>query len=218
MYLNELIKHKFFTDFSINQLKHYIDSNLITFKQYKKGHILHSECEPCFNLDIIISGNLNCYDLCEDGNALTMLNFHKDDIIGGNLLFSDRTFYPLNIHCKTDCLIAHLSKEVVSKLLIENNTFMIEFIKAISNNSLNLNKKMIIFSRKNLREGIMEFLKTQSKKQNSNIIKLPITKKQLADELGVQRPSLFRELKKMKNEKIIDYNSKQITILKDILD
>ncbi|HSH36268.1 helix-turn-helix domain-containing protein [Schnuerera sp.] len=40
-----------------------------------------------------------------------------------------------------------------------------------------------------------------------------MSKKELAERLGIQRPSLFRELRKMKEEKLIDYNHKSIVIL-----
>ncbi|MDD3253809.1 MAG: helix-turn-helix domain-containing protein [Lachnospiraceae bacterium] len=36
----------------------------------------------------------------------------------------------------------------------------------------------------------------------------------MADYLGVQRPSLFRELKKLKEEGIIEINNRTITIKK----
>lgn len=214
MYLDKLIKFKLFSSFSLEELTYYKNENLIVFKEYKKGHILHGECEPCLNLDVVISGKLSCYDLSEDGDALTMFDFFESNVIGANLLFSNRTCYPLNIHCKSDSVVAHINKTTVLKFLTDNENFMLEFIKILSNNSLNMNKKMITFARKNLRQGIIDFLKTQSLKQNSNVIVLPITKKQLADELGVQRPSLFRELKKMKDEHIIDYNAKKIVILR----
>jgi len=217
MYLDKLKKHNFFVDFPLEQLKYYVHSNSIRFKQYKKGCTLHSECEPCLNLDIVILGKLSCYNLSADGNIITMFNFCENDVLGGNLLFSSRHYYPLNIYCETDCIVAHINKDVVSEFLIENQTFMFQFIKSISNNSLNVNKKMINFSRKNLRQDIIDFLRIQSTIQNSNIIKLDITKKQLADELGVQRPSLFRELKKMKSENLIDYDSKKIIILESNL-
>ena len=46
----------------------------------------------------------------------------------------------------------------------------------------------------------------------SKTIILPISKKQLADHFGVQRPSLFRELKRMKDEGLIEIDNRNITI------
>lgn len=48
--------------------------------------------------------------------------------------------------------------------------------------------------------------------KNNTTIKLSISKKELAKKFGIQRPSLFRELKKMKEEGLIDYNHKYIRI------
>jgi CRP-like cAMP-binding protein len=56
------------------------------------------------------------------------------------------------------------------------------------------------------------YLRSLSTEQNSHTITLPISKKQLADYFGVQRPSLFRELKKMKEEGLINIDNKTITL------
>ncbi|NMB08010.1 MAG: winged helix-turn-helix domain-containing protein, partial [Tissierellia bacterium] len=66
---------------------------------------------------------------------------------------------------------------------------------------------------KNIRDKIIEFLTYEYHIQNSNTIKLNISKKELAERFGIQRPSLFRELKKMKEEGLIDYDHKYIKIL-----
>jgi Mn-dependent DtxR family transcriptional regulator len=40
-----------------------------------------------------------------------------------------------------------------------------------------------------------------------------MTKKELAEKIGVQRPSLSRELNKMRKDGLLTYDSKQITIM-----
>ena len=62
----------------------------------------------------------------------------------------------------------------------------------------------------------MDYFKQQTIIQKSSVILLPMSKRQLADYLGVQRPSLFRELKKLKEEGIIEINNRTITIKNDI--
>ncbi len=58
----------------------------------------------------------------------------------------------------------------------------------------------------------MDFLIFESNRQNSRIIKLPVSKKELAEKFGVERPSLQRELRKMKDDGLIDYDSKSIEL------
>ena len=60
----------------------------------------------------------------------------------------------------------------------------------------------------------MDYFKQQTIIQKSSVILLPMSKRQLADYLGVQRPSLFRELKKLKEEGIIEIDNRTIVIKK----
>jgi CRP-like cAMP-binding protein len=69
-----------------------------------------------------------------------------------------------------------------------------------------------MFTQRTLRENIMDYFKQQTIIQKSSVILLPMSKRQLADYLGVQRPSLFRELKKLKEEGIIEINNRTIAI------
>ena len=61
----------------------------------------------------------------------------------------------------------------------------------------------------------MDYFKQQAILQKSSVILIPMSKRQLADYLGVQRPSLFRELKKLKDEGFIEINNHTITIKKE---
>ncbi len=58
----------------------------------------------------------------------------------------------------------------------------------------------------------MDFLIFESGRQDSKTIKLSISKKELAEKFGVERPSLQRELRKMKDDGLIDYDSKIIEL------
>ncbi len=76
-----------------------------------------------------------------------------------------------------------------------------------------MNRKIAMLMQKTLRENLMDYLTQQAGVQGSVDVRLPISKKELVDCLGVQRPSLFRELKKMKDEGLIDVSNRIIRIL-----
>ena len=86
------------------------------------------------------------------------------------------------------------------------------YIKSLSQNSQGMNRKIAMFTQKSLRDNILDYLTVQTVQQQSDTITLPITKKQLADYLGVQRPSLFREMKRLTDEGIITINNRRITV------
>ena len=211
--MNSILQNKLFEDMPIEILKKFCSDNDIYFKEYSKGVTVHNVGAECNTLDIIIDGEIVAYSLHENGNSVIMFTFSKGNILGANLLFADKNRYPLNIYCQTDCKIAHIKRDTVENML-EVKSFRMRFIYSISNNSFMLNQKMLSFSQKNLRDRILKYLEQESIRQASKVIKLSISKKQMADLFGVQRPSLFRELKAMRDEEIIEYNAREISLLK----
>lgn len=82
-----------------------------------------------------------------------------------------------------------------------------------------LNERISNLSQDTIRKKIASYLLLEYKKQKSLTIILPYTRKKMAELLNVPRPSLSRELIKMKEENIIDFNKNEINILDiDILE
>lgn len=196
----------------ITEIDEYVKQRHIYVKKYAKGETIYHRGDKCLTLSYVESGSLNAYTLSENGSAMTMFEFRSGNIVGANLLFAQNNIYPLNIICVSDCELVHIEKQTVMELL-HNYDFVIHYIKSISQNSEGQNQKINMFFQKTLRENIMHYLELQSVVQRSNRIVLPITKKELAEHLGVQRPSLFRELKRMRDEHVIDIQNRTITIL-----
>lgn len=196
-----------------SNLEKLIAGNHIYQKHYMKGATVHNANETCRTLDIVLSGSLVAYSLSTNGSATTMFEFSQGSVIGANLLFGENHSYPLNIYCLTDCQIIHIDINAVLEFLHDYN-FTLHYIKSISQNSQGINQKIAMFTQRTLRENIMDYFKQQTIIQKSSVILLPMSKRQLADYFGVQRPSLFRELKKLKEEGIIEINNRTITIKK----
>lgn len=194
----------FFNNIEINDIEYNI-------REYSKNKTVYNHYDKCDSMDFVLSGSLVAYSLSANGSENIVFNFVEGDIIGANLIFGSNNKYPMNIYCTENCKLLHLKKKEIEKLL-EDYNFSMNFIKSISNNSQGMNKKIAIYTQKTLRENILEYFHALSLEQDSKIIVLPVSKKQLADYFGVQRPSLFRELKKMKEENIIQIDGKKVEI------
>lgn len=181
---------------------------------YKKNSIIHFEGARCSKLEIILSGKVVIDSIGEDGKLLTISNFYKNDILGGNLLFSREPYYPMTISAQLYSEILEIEKEVLFDLCGDNPEFLRTFLEFISDNAFILGDKIRHYANKTLREKIMNYLDYESKRQNSNYIKLNTTKKALAERLGAQRTSLSRELAKMRDEGLIIFDGTSITILR----
>lgn len=198
---------------SVTDIELLVSQGQIKIKKYAKGETLYNQGCLCNSLDIVVTGSLTAYSLTESGSSTIMFEFKKDSIIGANLLFATHNIYPLNIYCSSECRLIHIEKTAV-EILLHNYDFVMPYVKSLSQNSLGLNHKIAMLSRKTLRQNIFEYLLQQSIVQRSQTVYLPFSKKEFADYLGVQRPSLFRELKKMQLDGVISIDNRKITILK----
>jgi len=114
---------------------------------------------------------------------------------------------------KTEVTILHIKKDLILKLCQSDTTFLIKFLQSLSDKTLILTDKIKTLSLKSIRQCIVDFLLYEKYVQKNNVIILTLTKKQLAEKFGVQRPSLSRELNNMRKEGLIEYDPYSITIL-----
>ncbi len=179
---------------------------------YKKGSVLHFDGDHCNKLEIVLSGEIVIDRIDSDGNLLTITEFLPDDILGANLIFSKNPYYPMTITVQVTSILLEVEKELILELCFENRDFLKCYLEFISDYTLLLGDKIKHYVNRSIRESIINFIKYEYKQQNTTQIQLKLTKKALAERIGVQRTSLSRELQKMKNEGLILFDAETITV------
>ncbi len=212
-YLGALNNTDLFAGFSRGELKDLLQKSGYELKRYEKDQIVHLQNETCRALDIILEGRVAVQKIDEEGNVLTINVFSAGDIIGANLIFSRDNFYPMTAIADKDTIILHLGREAIVQLGYKKPDFLINLLGIISDRALILADKIKKISHKNIREQIIDFLTYEYHLQKTKEIELNYSKKELAERFGVQRPSLSRELKKMREAGLLDFDARTVTIL-----
>ena len=181
-------------------IKAYLKDNRFMIKTYTKDTVIHFENEPCLKLEIIISGEIVVERIAESGSLLTVAEFFTNGILGGNILFSQNPQYPMTITAKQTSIILAIDKELLFELFLMNPAFLHRYLEYVSDHSTILSYKIRNYVHRTIRESLLRFLEHEKKKQDTSHIMLTMTKKALADMIGVQRTSLSRELSKMKKD------------------
>lgn len=194
------------------EIRTFLSEGKLIIRNYKKGSIVHLEGEVCNKLEIILSGKIVIDSLDATGNLLTITDFFKDDILGGNLIFATSPYYPMTISALSDSAILEINKKLLFEMFYMNKSFLEIFLGSISDNTSILSSKIKNSINKSIREKIIIYLEYQQKIQETDNIKLNISKKKLAEKMGVQRTSLSRELAKMKDDGYISYDKEYIQI------
>jgi CRP-like cAMP-binding protein len=209
----ELIKEStLLSSLPIVESESYLRDGSFKITSYNKNNIVHFSSEVCLTLEIILSGSVAVERIDEAGNLMTIAEFLSDDILGGNLLFSKKPYYPMTITAKQPTVILAIEKDRLFRIFSDNHTFLRSYLEFVSDHTTILGDRIKHYVQKSIRESVMSYLDYELHKQNSNPIKLPITKKALAEKIGVQRTSLSRELQKMQRDGLIRFERDSIKI------
>ena len=86
-------------------------------------------------------------------------------------------------------------------------------LRAFANNLFNFERRLELFSYSSIQKKIAFFLLNDIENTDRSEVYLPFTKNKWAEYLNVSRPSLYRELKKLSENRFIKINKNKITIL-----
>ncbi|WP_426348118.1 Crp/Fnr family transcriptional regulator [Alloiococcus sp. CFN-8] len=212
-YITVLKKCKLFINFTEAEIINLLSSKNIPIKSYPLGEIIFTQGNECHFLSIVLEGEVEIQKLEASGKVLTVSRLNSGDVFGENLLFGDKNHYPMNVVSKKTSKILHIPKASVAALSQNHGAFMTSFMQTLSNKAVALSSKLNEIGLRSLRQKICDYIYSEYKKTASTRINLSLSKKEWAEHLGVQRPSLSRELMKLKEEGIIEYDKTSITIL-----
>jgi CRP/FNR family transcriptional regulator, dissimilatory nitrate respiration regulator len=212
-YIEVLSSAELFKGLSTEDIRNLFKSLNYNIGNYSKEDTLFIEDDECKNLSFILEGVIEIQKIDSNGKVMTIAKFGAGEVFGELLIFSDNNKFPMTVMSRTSSVILHVDKASVIKLCQTETRFLYAYLRMISSKAFLLNKKLKEVTLKTIREQIVEFIFNQAKIQNSETVKITMTKKDWADKIGVQRPSLSRELIKMKEEGIIDFNKDEVVIL-----
>lgn len=213
-YIEKISNINLFKGFTKEELIQVFNTCKYSIRNYEKDQVIHLQKENCCNIDIIIKGQVSVQKIDENGNVLTIKVFSDGDIIGENLIFSSRSYYPMTITSMSKVTVLHIQKESILELCEKNTDFMLNLITAISDKTIILTDKINSITLKSIRQCIIDFLENEYYIQKSSVIKLNLSKKDLAERLGIQRTSLSRELNKMRKNGLLEFDAQTITLKK----
>lgn len=199
--------------FDSTTLLEWLNTGKITIVKYDKDQVIHLEGDTCDKMELLLLGKVAIKHITMDGNVMNIADFKKGDLLGGNLLFTNSPYYPMMILAVSEVEILTIKKEQLFEMLAEHRLFLKAYLELTSENAFILSAKIKHHVNLSLRDRLIIYLKRESKDQMKKTITIQETKKALAEKLGVERTSLSRELKKMKDDGLIEFDSKTITLL-----
>ncbi|WP_294363320.1 Crp/Fnr family transcriptional regulator [uncultured Clostridium sp.] len=201
----------FFKGIEEKEINDILKSELYLIKEYKKNEVIANQGEKCNSLSVILEGKAVIQTIYENGKVLTLANFNVSDVFAEALLFSKDKEYPATVMAVENCKVLSFPKNSVLGIMQKNTKFAENLLQLLSQKIVILNRKINLIELDSIRRKVCKILLDNYKKNNTNSYKIS-SKKELAEELGIPRPSLSRELINMKDLGLIDFNLKEIII------
>jgi len=180
---------------------------------YKKNTTILNSVKKENIIGIVQVGNIQITKTDYNGNTTIIEDLYEGDIFGFD--FSSISNSEQNIITKEDSkIIIIYFDDIINKELNYPyyNQFLKNLLVIMSTKINNANNRIEILSNKTIRNKLLAYFKIISNKNKSKIIYLPYSFTDLADYLGVDRSAMYRELKHLKEEGLIETKNKKITL------
>ncbi len=209
-----LMKSDLFSGLTIKELDALIDYSSCEVMTYSKHTLVVQETDRCEKMSFILEGSMSIQQIQSSGESLTLKILEKGESFGQALLFLESSIYKYSFLTLSETVLLHIPMDQVKRMLKDNFTFNLNYIIFLSNRLEYVRNKIFILSQKDVRSRLLIYLKAQSRRQNSLSFKLENTRTEIAELIGIARPSVSRELTKMEVDGLIKLNKREITILK----
>ncbi len=177
---------------------------------FQKGEIVAFEDENIRHIGILLSGAVDMVKEDLWGNKTMLVRMRKDELFGETFACSEDNLSVVTFLVSEDAEILFMPFDRVMHSctmacrfhhrLIEN------MVHIIANKNRDLMRKVEVISKRTLREKILAYLSIQAQLNNSRYFEIPLGRVEWAEYLCADRSALTRELVKMKDEKLIDYD------------
>ena len=186
-------------------------------RKYKKNDFIAIAGDRFPGLGIMLEGEASIIKENVAGKSTIIDIIETQDMFGEVLAFSGIDAWNVTIEALEPCKVIFISSErIISEcqnVCPWHNRIIFNMLNILSEKALILNKKVDYLTMVSLREKICTYLLEQYHKTGSPIFMLSMNRKELAEFLNVSRPSLSREMSRLRDEGIIDFHMSTIKIV-----
>lgn len=183
-------------------------ADLMTVK--KRDYLFH-EGENGSSMYLLIGGNIQLHKNTEDGREVVIRIIKPGDVFAEVVLF-EKERYPVSARAVTNADVLVFPKDGIHRLLAEES-FRNDFIALLMAKQRYLTERIQELTTKDVEHRFFTFLRSQYGEKE--LIKTPLSKKDIAAAIGTTPESLSRLILRLTEDEIIDWKGKEIRILAD---
>jgi len=187
----------------------------IAFFQRKENIVI--EGDRFTGIGIILEGEVTIAKDNAAGDRVIMAKLKENSIFGEVFAFSSSDKWGVTVIATTLCKVMFITPERIigncRNMCIGHRQLIQNMLRIVSQKALGLEKKIKYLAMKGIRTKVCAYLLEQRSIAGNDRFMIPMKRNELAEFLYVSRPSLSREIIKMKDEGIIDFYRSSFQIM-----
>ena len=181
-------------------------------KTFEVGELAAFSGETVNFLMVVLEGSVKGEMADFSGKIIKIDDIRAPRVLASAFIFGKQNKFPVNVMANEKTRILYIPKYDFMKMLQADIRILQNFLNVISTQSQMLASKLKFLSFKTIKGKIAQYILGLAG-PDKDMIELPLTQNDLAEQFGVARPSLARALGEMAQEGIISVDRKVVRIL-----
>lgn len=220
-YKEIIVNNQLFKGLTLTYIETFLLSVDSKKNTYKKGEFIFQEGDKFDCLCILLEGNILLSQDDEYGNRNIIDKLSAGDMFAEVFSLTSEKISPVTATALSSTTILSIDTNTLLESKANDTSdeiklkyfFTSRLLNIFANKNIYLISKIELISRRNIRDKILLFLENNKGLSNSNIFEIPFSRKEMADYLGVDRSALSRELGRLKDDGIIDFEKNTFKLL-----
>ena len=180
---------------------------------FRKGEIINHEGEKISNFKYLKSGLVKLYRRTSSGEEQVLTITRPFEFVSNMSIFSEDR-YQYSVSALEDSVVCMVKIEFIKELFLKNGGFAMGLLTKISRINDKIISQTLDIRQKNL-IGRVAFVLLYFTKEiyNSRVFDLPVSRKEIADYIGMSTANVIRTMSDFKKEGIIRVFGKTIEVV-----
>ena len=214
--MTEYFQKNLFKDISMEEYKRLLSCLGARTKSFESGETICCYSSSFQEIGIIGSGTASVVRYEYNGARTILERLGPQDLFGQMLSYDCSEQAGVHVICDTPCTVLFLQYCKVSasctKACPHHHQLTQNLLDLITERALNLSRRVEVLSQRTIREKLICYFMQLAAQAKASSFSLPFTMVDLADYLSIDRSAMTRELKRMKEEGLIEMDKRCVRL------
>ena len=213
MDINDFFTIPLFRNFTKEMQKAVLERLDYRIDEYPKGEVIIRQGSVCKHLHILLEGKMNVDVIDVSGNEVRVETIHAPRTFATPHIFAEKNVFPATFTVIEKVTLLRATKESVFALMNSIPLFLQNFLCVSTSCNKCTLTRLRVLSFRSIRTRFIYYLFDHLKEGSDTVSLDEHNLVQLAEYLGVTRPALSKEIKKLTEEGHIAFSQRKVKII-----